>query len=125
MLDHISLGVADLGRATAFYDAVLATLGHVRVWTRDDGAGYGSPGGEDKLALKARRGHVGLDGGFHVAFAAADHAAVDTFHAAAVAAGGTNDGDPGLRPAYGPNYYAAFVTDPDGHRLEAVFHGPA
>jgi catechol 2,3-dioxygenase-like lactoylglutathione lyase family enzyme len=120
-LGHLSLGVADLARSIAFYDAALAPLGGVRVWRDERGAGYGPPGGGDRLALKRQAAPVRPPGpGFHLAFDAPDRAAVDAFHAAALAHGGTCDGPPGLRPQYGPTYYAAFVIDPDGHRLEAV-----
>jgi len=120
-LGHLSFGVADLARSIAFYDAALAPLGGVRVWTGEMAAGYGPPGGGDLLALKHRRGPLTPPGpGFHLAFDAPDRSAVDAFHAAALAHGGTCNGPPGLRPHYGPTYYAAFVIDPDGHRLEAV-----
>jgi catechol 2,3-dioxygenase-like lactoylglutathione lyase family enzyme len=122
MLGHLSFGVGDLQRAIAFYDAALGALGHVRVWTADNAAGYGEPGGNDRLALKLQTEPVVPPGpGFHLAFVAQSRAAVERFHAAALAAGGTDEGAPGLRPHYGPNYYAAFVRDPDGHKLEAVF----
>ena len=110
MLGHLSFGVADLQRAIAFYDAALGALGYARVWTAAAAAGYGEPGGNDRPGP-----------GFHLAFVAQSRAAVERFHAAALAAGGTDEGAPGLRPHYGPNYYAAFVRDPDGHKLEAVF----
>lgn len=122
MLDHLSLGTADLARATDFYDAALGALGIVRVWSDDDAVGYGYPGGGDKLALKARPGFVAPGPGFHLAFTAHSRAEVDAFFAAAIASGGTSDGEPGLRPKYGPGYYAAFVIDPDGHHIEAVCH---
>lgn len=122
MLGHLSFGVADLPRAVAFYDAALSALGYVRVWMTDTQAGYGLPGGGDRLALKLQTSAVILPGpGFHLAFVAPSTVAVDRFHAAALACGGTDEGAPGLRPHYGPNYYAAFVRDPDGHKLEAVF----
>ena len=121
MLGHISFGVDDLDRSTAFYDAVLAPLGCVRVWTSSDAAGYGAPGGGDRLALFARPGAARAPGpGFHLAFDAPSRQAVDRFHAAALAAGGSDQGAPGLRPHYSATYYAAFVCDPDGHKLEAV-----
>lgn len=121
MLGHISFGVADLARAIAFYDRALAPLGVVRVWSHERAAGYGPPGGNDKLALFARPGEARAPGpGFHLALQAPDRAAVDAFHAAALAAGGRDQGAPGLRAQYSPTYYAAFVSDPDGHRLEAV-----
>ncbi|MEJ0043154.1 MAG: VOC family protein [Rhizomicrobium sp.] len=120
MLSHLSLGVADLDRATAFYDAVLAPLGFVCVWRNPRGSGFGVVGGEDRLALFARGAEARAPGaGFHLCFAAPSRAAVDAFYAAALAAGGTDAGAPGLRPQYGADYYAAFVVDPDGHRLEA------
>ncbi|WP_439625696.1 VOC family protein [Shinella sp.] len=132
MIHHLSLGVSDIVRAAAFYDAALAPLGYGRVWSdirpgeAGQAAGYGPPGGGDKLALK-EHGDAALapGAGFHVAFAAPDRQAVDAFHQAALAAGGRDNGAPGLRPDYGPSYYAAFVVDPDGHRIEAVFKGPA
>jgi catechol 2,3-dioxygenase-like lactoylglutathione lyase family enzyme len=120
MIGHLSFGVADLARAARFYDAALAALGFVRVWTNPDGVGYGAPGGGDKLALFARADAAPPGAGFHLAFDAASPGAVDRFHAAAIAAGGTDNGPPGLRPHYSPTYYAAFVIDPDGYRLEAV-----
>ena len=122
MLGHLSFGVADLSRAMRFYDAVLAPLGCVRVWTTETQAGYGRPGGGDKLALKLQSGAVVPPGpGFHLAFDAPSHEAVDRFHAEALRAGGSDEGAPGPRPHYGASYYAAFVRDPDGHKLEAVF----
>ncbi len=121
MLSHLSFGVNDLERAGTFYDAVLAPLGIVRVWQNPRGVGYGPPGGNDRLALFARAGKVQPPGeGFHLAFAAPAREAVDAFHAAALAHGGTDLGAPGPRPHYGPTYYAAFVADRDGHKLEAV-----
>jgi catechol 2,3-dioxygenase-like lactoylglutathione lyase family enzyme len=130
-LHHLSLGVRDIEVSLRFYDAVLATLGFVRVWSDlrpgepGQGVGYGLPGNADVLALKERPGdHVGLGPGFHLALAAPSRAAVDRFHATALACGGTTGGAPGLRPGYGEHYYAAFVLDPDGHRLEAVIDAP-
>jgi catechol 2,3-dioxygenase-like lactoylglutathione lyase family enzyme len=121
MLGHVSFGVSDLERAIAFYDAALAPLGLTRVWTKPDAGGYGPPGGGDILALKQQRSGARPPGpGFHLAFNAGTHAAVDAFHSKALRAGGTDNGRPGFRPHYGPTYYAAFVIDPDGHPLEAV-----
>ena len=120
MLSHLSFGVADLDRATAFYEAALAPLGYVCVWRNARGVGFGEAGGEDRLALFARGGEARSPGaGFHLCFAAPSRGAVDAFHAAALAAGATDAGAPGLRPHYGADYYAAFVVDPDGHKLEA------
>jgi catechol 2,3-dioxygenase-like lactoylglutathione lyase family enzyme len=121
MLGHLSFGVADLDRAAAFYDAILAPLGFERVWSSAKGVGFGARGGGDKLALFPHPGGGVPPGpGFHLAFDAPNPAAVDAFHAAAIAAGGQDVGPPGLRPHYGATYYAAFVIDPDGHKLEAV-----
>ncbi|HEX4301502.1 MAG TPA: VOC family protein [Rhizomicrobium sp.] len=121
MLSHLSFGVEDLDRATAFYEAALAPLGYVCVWRNARGAGFGEPGGNDRLALFARPGEARAPGaGFHLCFTAASPADVDAFHAAALAAGGRDAGAPGLRAHYSPTYYAAFAIDPDGHKLEAV-----
>jgi catechol 2,3-dioxygenase-like lactoylglutathione lyase family enzyme len=120
MLGHLSFGVSDLERAIAFYDAALASLGLTRVWTRSDAAGYGPLGRDDLLALKKRAGASPPGPGFHLAFNAPSHTAVDAFYAAALGTGGIDNGAPGLRPHYGPTYYAAFVIDPDGYPIEAV-----
>jgi catechol 2,3-dioxygenase-like lactoylglutathione lyase family enzyme len=126
MLHHLSLGVRDVERSAAFYDAVLSPLGHVRVWSdlrpgeRGQAVGYGPPGAGDALALKQHDASAPPGPGFHLAFAAPSRAAVDAFHAVALAHGGKDNGAPGLRPHYGPHYYAAFIVDPDGHRIEAV-----
>lgn len=127
-LHHLSLGVTDLQRSVRFYDAVLAPLGLARVWSdlrpgeRGQAVGYGVPGRGDLLALKEHAGGEPVATGisFHLAFAAPSRAAVHAFHEAAMAHGARDAGAPGLRPSYGPHYYAAFVLDPDGHRLEAV-----
>jgi catechol 2,3-dioxygenase-like lactoylglutathione lyase family enzyme len=120
VLGHLSFGVRDLARAAAFYDPVMATIGFVRVWDGATGMGYGPPGCGDKFALKLREGAAAPGRGFHLAFDAPDRECVDRFHAAALAHGGTDNGPPGLRPHYGPTYYAAFVIDPDGYEIEAV-----
>ena len=120
MLGHVSFGVRDLERAGAFYDAALAPLGWVRLWDAAEGLGYGPPGGGEKLNLFPHTDARPPGPGFHLAFDAPDPAAVEAFHAAALANGGTDRGAPGLRPHYSPTYYAGFVIDPDGHRLEAV-----
>ncbi|MFT3816424.1 MAG: VOC family protein [Rubrivivax sp.] len=133
MLHHLSLGVRDLARSARFYDAALAELGFVRVWSDFDGepdtqaVGYGLPGGGDKLALKQRSAAAAAaplapGPGFHLALAAPSREAVARFHAQALQHGGRDNGAPGLRPHYGPHYYAAFVVDPDGYALEAVFN---
>jgi catechol 2,3-dioxygenase-like lactoylglutathione lyase family enzyme len=124
MLHHLSFAVADLARSAAFYDATLAPLGYVRVWSNAAAIGYGPPGGGDKFAIKMRSNEVTVPGpGFHLAFAAPSREAVDAFHRAALASGGRDNGPPGLRPQYAPDYYAAFVFDPDGYWIEAVIHG--
>lgn len=124
MIGHVSLGVSDLEASRRFYDAALGALGFARVWSHPTGLGYGPPGGNDKLALFPQKVPVATGPGFHLAFDAPGRAAVDAFHAAAMASGGACAGAPGLRPHYGPTYYAAFVLDPDGHKLEAVYQGP-
>jgi len=122
MLGHLSFGVADLARSGAFYDAIMAALGGERVWTSAKAIGYGLPGEGDKLALFERpRPVTPPSQGFHLAFDAPSRRAVDKFHAAALANGGADLGAPGLRPHYGAHYYAGFVADPDGYKLEAVF----
>ena len=123
MLHHLSLGVANLERAAAFYDAVLAALGYVRVWSDATAIGYGPVGEGDKLAIKLVGAKVAVPGPrFHVAFAAPSPKAVEDFHAEALKHGGRDNGPPGLRPDYGESYYAAFVIDPDGHPIEAVIN---
>ncbi len=120
MLNHISLGVSDLERSVIFYDAILAPLGYVRVWRDSDAAGYGSPGGEDEFAIKQQRDAlVRSSDRSHVAFNATDRNAARTFHAVALAHGAIDEGAPELCPEYGEGYFAAFVRDPDGYRLEA------
>lgn len=122
MLHHLSLAVADLGRAAAFYDAVLEPLGYVQVFADDEAVGYGYAGGDDKLCLKFAA-QVAVPGeGFHLAFTAAEPEQVQRFHAAALMHGGRCNGLPGPRPEYGDRYYAAFVIDPDGYRIEAVIN---
>ena len=121
MLHHVSFAVADLRRSAAFYGAALFALGYARVWADDTAIGYGHPGSGDQFAIKFRGKDAAVPGtGFHLAFAAATREAVAVFHRAALAHGGRDNGGPGLRPQYGPDYYAAFVIDPDGYRIEAV-----
>ncbi len=123
MLDHISLGVSDLAVSIAFYDAVLTALGYTRVWSDEDAAGYGYAGGDDNFAIKQEpAATVPAIRRLHVAFAAPDRESVIKFYAAALAHGAVPDGPPELHPMYGEKYFAAFVGDPDGYRLEAVCH---
>ena len=127
MIDHISVTVSSLARATPFYDAVMAALGVPCVYRTAEALGYGMRNGPDEHGrsyLTVREGESVVPDRRHWAFAAASRAAVEAFHAAALGAGGRDDGAPGLRPAYHPAYYAAFVLDPDGNRLEAVCHRP-
>jgi catechol 2,3-dioxygenase-like lactoylglutathione lyase family enzyme len=120
MLHHISFGVRDLVLSGAFYDAALGALGFRRVFEYATAVGYGLVDGEDDLCLKLRPDAAAPGPGFHLAFAASSRAAVDAFHQAALRVGGQDNGAPGLRPEYGPLYYAAFLIDPDGHRIEVV-----
>ena len=120
MLGHVSIGVQDLERAARFYDAALLELGYVRLWTGADGLGYGEPNGPEKLNIFRRDDASAPGGGCHLAFTAPDRASVAAFHRAALASGGSDNGAPGLRPHYASTYFAAFVIDPDGYKLEAV-----
>lgn len=120
MIDHVSIGVKDLARAGRFYDAVLAPLRYTCQHTGDMMRGYGD---ERRTAfwlnLAKRPVPPDTESGLHICFAAPDRASVDAFHAAALANGGKDNGKPGLRPDYSAGYYAAFVIDPDGYRIEA------
>ena len=126
MIDHIGFPVSDYERSKAFYTKALAPLGYtlvmeVRQNEHDSpAAGFGA---NEKPDLWIG-GEGGLNRAMHVAIAVNDRAAVDAFYHAALAAGGKSNGAPGLRPHYHPNYYAAFVLDPDGHNVEAVCHKP-
>jgi catechol 2,3-dioxygenase-like lactoylglutathione lyase family enzyme len=121
MLHHVSFGVSNLERSAAFYDAALAVLGYVRVWTDATAVGYGLAAGQDLFAVYLKAGDAVAPGpGFQLAFTAPSREAVARFHADELAHGGQDNGAPGLRAAYGPNYFAAFVIDPDGYRIEAV-----
>ncbi|MBL8684059.1 MAG: VOC family protein [Myxococcales bacterium] len=121
MFDHVGIYVADLARSAAFYRAALAPLGYSVAYEDAFVVGLG-PEGAPSLWL-----HAGSAAGArtHVALRAPSRAAVANFYAAAREAGGEDNGAPGLRPDYGATYYAAFVRDPDGHNVEAVFHGEA
>jgi catechol 2,3-dioxygenase-like lactoylglutathione lyase family enzyme len=127
MLDHIGFSVSDYARSKAFYEKALAPLGYSLVMevaqTANDhpAAGFGANGKPDFWI----GGEGGLNKPIHIAIAAKDRATVDAFYRAALAAGGRDNGAPGLRPHYHPNYYGAFVLDPDGHNIEAVCHSSA
>jgi catechol 2,3-dioxygenase-like lactoylglutathione lyase family enzyme len=120
MLDHISLGVSDLERAARFYEATLATLGLTKLVTRPATVGFGKAYPEFWINLRAGMAPVPPESGVHICLRARTTADVDAFHAAALGAGGRSDGAPGLRPHDRVKYYAAFVIDPDGNRVEAV-----
>jgi catechol 2,3-dioxygenase-like lactoylglutathione lyase family enzyme len=120
MLHHVSVGSSDIGRARAFYDAVLTVLG-LRVLAEDDAsADYGASDiiFSVETPLDGRPATAG--NGVHIAFQARDRAAVQAFHRVGLAHGGSDDGAPGLRPEYDQNYYGAFLRDPDGNKIEAV-----
>ncbi len=120
MIDHISLSVSDLARAAQFYEPVLAALGHKKLVTRKTTIGFGKKYPEFWLNARAGAGPAPETGGAHVALRARDKSAVEAFHAAALSRGGICDGPPGFREQYNPSYFAAFVRDPDGNRIEAV-----
>jgi catechol 2,3-dioxygenase-like lactoylglutathione lyase family enzyme len=129
VIDHIGFPVSDYERAKAFYTAALAALGYTLIMevgadqteSASPAAGFGADGKPDFWI----GGEGGVNRPLHVAILAKDRAAVEAFHAAALAAGGRDNGPPGLRPHYHPHYYGAFVLDPDGHNIEAVCHTPA
>ena len=130
MFSYVSLGTNDLARAMRFFDAVLAPLGHLRIedydpedrsaaWGQDD------PGPHLWVTQPFDGQPATVGNGTMVSFLAPSCAAVDAFHAGALACGGTDAGAPGLRPQYGPHFYAAYVRDPDGNKLNAVCYQPA
>jgi catechol 2,3-dioxygenase-like lactoylglutathione lyase family enzyme len=120
MIDHVSIAVRDLAAATAFYDAVLAPIGYVRHDTRAETVGWGKKYSDFWINLRAGMAPVSGDSGVHICLRATTKDAVDAFHAAALKHGGVSDGPPGIREKYNPRYYAAFIRDPDGNRIEAV-----
>jgi catechol 2,3-dioxygenase-like lactoylglutathione lyase family enzyme len=121
MLDHVTIGVSDLEQSKQFYDSALRPLGITRLYGEADRfAGYGvRPKAFFWIGSRAA-----IKTGAHIAFTANDRATVDRFYEAAIAAGGKDNGTPGIRPHYHANYYGAFVLDPDGHNIEAVCHAP-
>jgi catechol 2,3-dioxygenase-like lactoylglutathione lyase family enzyme len=120
MIDHISIGVSDLDRAARFYEATLAALGLSRLVSRPATIGFGKSYPEFWINLRAGMAQVPPESGSHICLRAKSIGEVDAFHAAALAAGGRSDGVPGIRPHDRVKYYAAFVVDPDGNRIEAV-----
>jgi catechol 2,3-dioxygenase-like lactoylglutathione lyase family enzyme len=128
VIDHVGFPVADYQRSKAFYEQALAPLGYRLIMefggehteSHAPAAGFGAEGKPDFWI----GGEGGLNGVLHIAMRVKDRGTVDAFHRAALAAGGKDNGAPGLRPQYHPNYYGAFVLDPDGHNIEAVCHSP-
>jgi catechol 2,3-dioxygenase-like lactoylglutathione lyase family enzyme len=119
VLDHLVIGASDLSASRAFYEGALAPLGHEVLLEFPGTVGFGMVG-KPEFWLREATDPTPV----HVAFAAADRGIVDAFHEAALAAGGTDNGGPGVREIYHPAYYGAFVLDPDGHNVEAVCHDP-
>jgi catechol 2,3-dioxygenase-like lactoylglutathione lyase family enzyme len=121
MIDHVSVAVRDLAESERFYAAILAPLGlaKLREWP-GAAIGFGKKYPEFWVNQRAAMERVAADSGVHICLRAPDTAAIDAFHAAALEAGGASDGAPGLRPHYYAGYYAAFIRDPDGNRIEAV-----
>jgi catechol 2,3-dioxygenase-like lactoylglutathione lyase family enzyme len=122
VIDHVTIGVRDLERSRRFYGAALEPLGFEEMGPWSDERreiAFGAPGVDD-FAVSSE---YPAGGQLHVAFSADSREAVDAFHSAALAAGGADNGAPGERPEYASGYYGAFVLDPDGHNVEAVFHG--
>ena len=122
MLHHISLPVSDLDRSKKLYDAALSSLGFKCVCFGSDFAGYGIEENKDKFAIKQTDSVTSAGAGFHLAFSAPNRQAVDRFYEVALEHGAKCNGGPGLREHYGPSYYAAFILDLDGHRIEAVIN---
>ena len=121
MLDHVTIGVSDIGRSKTFYDRALRPLGIERLHADGETfAGYGA----DRKAFFWIGVRNTPQTGVHIAFATRDRDTVDAFYAEALAAGGKDNGPPGPRPHYHPDYYGAFILDPDGHNIEAVCHMP-
>lgn len=125
MIDHVSIAVSDLGAATRFYDAVLGKIGYAAIDVRGSTVGFGKKYSEFWLNARPDMAPLPNHPGAHICLRVRSTEMVDAFHAAALANGGTSDGAPGLRPHDGPNgYYAAFIRDLDGNRIEAVTFTP-
>jgi catechol 2,3-dioxygenase-like lactoylglutathione lyase family enzyme len=120
MIDHVSIGVRDLAACARFYEAVLAPLGYARMIERPGTVGFGKKYPDFWLNERKAMARVDPDSGTHVCLRASSAEAVQAFHAAALAHGGFSDGAPGTRPEYTEGYFAAFVRDPEGNRIEAV-----
>ena len=120
MIDHVSIAVRDFNACGRFYDAVLAAIGFSRLVTRPGTIGFGKKYPEFWLNERRAMAPVDADSGTHICLRASSIEAVQAFHAAATAAGGVSDGAPGPRPDYAAGYYAAFVRDPEGNKIEAV-----
>jgi catechol 2,3-dioxygenase-like lactoylglutathione lyase family enzyme len=121
VLHHVSIGVSDLARSAAFYDAVLGALGYSRYLEKAGTTSWRPADGGPAFWINQRDGlSVSPDNGSHIAFRAPRNEQVDAFYAAALEAGARDDGPPGFRPEYRDTYYGAFVLDPDGHKIEAV-----
>jgi catechol 2,3-dioxygenase-like lactoylglutathione lyase family enzyme len=123
MFDHISIGVRDAAASKRFYDAALKPLGVMLLSESPGSLGYGTKTVGLWIGETSRPVHADNASGLHFCFGAASRELVDAFHAAALKAGGQDNGKPGLRADYGASYYAAYVVDPDGYRLEAFFGG--
>lgn len=119
MLDHVSIGVRDIGKAKQFYDAALNPLGYTCLSPGDASLSYGKDAAAFWINVSARPVAPDPESGLHFCFRAPTRKSVDAFHKAALAHGGRDNGKPDLRDDYGPDYYAAFVVDPDGYRIEA------
>jgi catechol 2,3-dioxygenase-like lactoylglutathione lyase family enzyme len=120
MIDHVSIAVRDLAASAAFYARVLAPLGYAKLVERTATVGFGKRYPEFWLNLRADLIPAGADTGTHICLRAPSEAAVRTFHAEALAQGGSNEGEPGPRQAAMTTYYGAFIRDPDGNKIEAV-----
>jgi catechol 2,3-dioxygenase-like lactoylglutathione lyase family enzyme len=117
VIDHVIINVSDLDVSKRFYGEALSSLGYAVSWASED---FAAMGGDNDFGLSRRE----PKGAAHIGFACKDREIVDAFHAAALAAGGIDNGGPGLRPDYGEHYYAAFALDPDGHNIEVVCQQP-
>ena len=131
MIDHTGLTASDYAKSTLFYEQVLGAIGYrllveiPAVTGRTDVAGFGEPPKPDFWLIRATPEHPAHQQTIHIAFRVNSRAQVDAFHKAGIAAGGKSNGEPGIRAHYHPNYYGAYILDPDGHNIEAVCHEPA